>query len=110
MVAYAESLLGSVSWSCAQHHSVCQGNLTLPYCTTNAKIFVLHVYLRATAATLHAQSGRIPYSRYSRTICDSLSLVQVLNLLPPKDLACVAASCRYFYRAVYDGHFAQCLW
>ncbi|CAL8467742.1 g7280 [Coccomyxa elongata] len=35
---------------------------------------------------------------------------QVLNLLPPKDLANVAACCRYFYQAVYDGPFAEGLW
>ena len=35
---------------------------------------------------------------------------QVLTLLPPKDLCSIAASCRYFYRAVFDGVYAQRLW
>ena len=39
-----------------------------------------------------------------------LPLVQILNLLSPKDLCCVAATCRYFYRAIFDGPFAECFW
>lgn len=36
--------------------------------------------------------------------------VQMLNLLSPKDLCCVASTCRYFYRAIFDGPFAERLW
>lgn len=36
--------------------------------------------------------------------------VQILNLLSPKDLCCVASTCRYFYRAIFEGPFAERLW
>ena len=36
--------------------------------------------------------------------------VQILNLLSPKDLCCVASTCRYFYRAIFDGPFAERIW